>query len=438
MEGRANFLRNINTDVAGKKLLILGGTTASLNLVENAKEMGVYTIVADDREDGVAKKIADEAVVISTTDIEGLKKLITEKNIDGAFCGPSEFNIQNLIKLCEATGLFCYATSQQWQECANKDVFKKFCREYNVDCTPEYEITEDTTDEELEKIDYPIILKPVDGCSSYGITVCADKTAVRDAYKKAMDASKCKRIIAEKYIDNGGALFGARYLLQDGEAYPYLLIDTYVADPIKRTSLISAFTYTPSKYSEYYMEKMDANVRKMLKGMGLKNGTAFFQSLPCDGKIYFHEMGYRLSGGMIYKLTDPLMGINDMKMMIRLALGGKMYYEEEIKKVNVLSPEKVGAQLMVPMNAGTVTRIEGLQEVLSLPCIADFIQYYNTGDVVEKRFIGTLSQHFGRFTLVAETCEEIYEAVEKIQKTLKIYDENDQEMNVLKFDLGRI
>ena len=28
--------------VKGKKLLILGGTTASLDLVKNAKEMGVY------------------------------------------------------------------------------------------------------------------------------------------------------------------------------------------------------------------------------------------------------------------------------------------------------------------------------------------------------------------------------------------------------------
>ena len=35
-------------DLKGKKLLVLGGTTASLDLVRNAKEMGVYTIVTDD------------------------------------------------------------------------------------------------------------------------------------------------------------------------------------------------------------------------------------------------------------------------------------------------------------------------------------------------------------------------------------------------------
>lgn len=430
--------KQLYNEVAGKRLLILGGTSASLDLVKNAKEMGVYTIVTDNCEDRVAKKTADESAMVSTADIDGLIDLIKEKNIDGVFCGPSEFNIQNVIKVCEKAGLPCYATTAQWQECANKDVFKSYCRKFDVDCTPEYEITENTTDEELDAIDYPIILKPVDGCSSYGITVCEDKSKVREAFKKAMDASKCKRIIAEKYIDNGGEIFSVRYLLQDGEAYPYLAMDTYVADPVHRSSLISAFTYAPSKYVEYYMKNMDANVRKMLNGMGLKNGTAFFQSLPCDGKIYFHEMGFRLSGGMIFKITEPLVGVNDMKMMIRFALGGKMYTQDEVKEVNVITPKKVGAQLMVPLNIGTVSEIEGLEEAKALSCVADFIQYYNVGETVEKRFIGTLSQHFGRFTLLADSEEEIFDTVRKIQSTLTVYDENKKPMNVLKFDLSRI
>lgn len=430
--------QNKYKDVAGKRLLILGGTTASLDLVKNAKEMGVYTIVTDDCADRVAKKLADESAMVSTTDIDGLLALIKEKNVDGVFCGPSEFNIRNLIKVCEISGLPCYTNMKTWDLCANKDVFKSYCRKFHVDCTPEYEINADTSDEELDTIDYPIILKPVDGCSSAGISVCSDKTQVRDAYKKAMDASKCKRIIAEKYIENGGELFSVRYLLKNGEAYPYFIMDTYVADPVTRKSLISAFTYAPSKYSQYYMENMDKNVRKMLKGMGLKNGTAFIQSLPCDGKIYFHEMGYRLSGGMIFKLTEPLLGVNDMKMMIRCALGADMFTDEEIKAVDVMSYEKKAAQLMIPLNAGTIAKINGLDELKKIMCISDFIQYYNVGDTVEDRFIGTLAQHFGRFTLITNSEEEIYEVVKKIQNKLEIIDESGNIMNELKFDLNRI
>ena len=426
--------------ITGKKLLILGGTSASLNLVKLAKSMGVYTVVVDEADVSkrVAKQEADAHFEVSTTDIEGLKKLVEAEHIDGVFCGPSEFNIRNMIRLCEASGLPCYTTMAQWNRCANKDEFTECCRRYGVDVPEEYDIHDGMTDAELNAIDYPIIIKPVDGCSSIGISVCRSKEEVMAAYQKAMDASTCKRIIAEKYIENGGEIFGARYLVQDGEAYPYLLIDTYVADPINRTSLISAFTLTPSKYSAYYMEHMDKQVRAMIKGMGITKGTVFFQSLPYKGRIYFHEMGYRLSGGMIYKLTEPLMGINDMKMMIRCALGGECITTEEADQIDLKCRGRFGAQLMVPLNAGTIGSVSGLKEAVSLPIVTDFIQYYQIGDTVKKEFIGTLQQHFGRFTMIADSEEEIHDAVQAIQEKLSILDNNNNKMNVLQFDLTRL
>ncbi len=198
--------------------------------------------------------------------------------------------------------------------------------------------------------------------------------------------------------------------------YPYLLIDTYVADPVGRKSLISHYTCN------------------MLKSMGLQNGTAFFQALPYNGKIYFHEMGYRLSGGMLFKFTLPLMGINDMKMMTRFTLGGPMLTDEEKAKLDVACGRQYGVQLNVPLNVGS---IEGLEDCKALPCMKDFIQYYHVGDTVEEKVIGTLGQHFGRFTMIAQTEQELDDAVQMINRTLFIRDTDGNEMNSMKFDLAR-
>ena len=423
--------------VKGKRLLILGGTSASYDLVRNAKAMGIYTIVTDDCEKRVSKEIADDTAMVSTTDMEGLSELIREKKVDGVFCGPSEFNLRNVIKLSELTGLPCYTSTEVWDRCANKDVFKSYCRKYNVDCTPEYAITLDTPMEELQKIDYPIIIKPVDGSSSAGISVCRGAEDVAAALEKAYAASKSKRIIAEKYIENGGELFSVRYLLRDGEAYPYFIMDTYVADPIHRTSLISGYTHAPSKYYDYYIKNMDADVRKMLKGMGLKNGTAFIQSLPCDGKIYFHEMGYRLSGGMIFKLTEPLSNINDMKLMLRQAVGGPSITDEEIAGLDTTCKGKIGGQLMLPLDIGTIGKIEGVEKIREHSSVVDFIQYYNVGDTIEKRNIGTLAQHFGRITFIVESQKEEIEAINYFQDTVRVYDIDGNRMNNLQFDIKR-
>ena len=425
-------------ELKGKTLLVLGGTYASYNLVKTAKEMGVYTIVADYYETGMAKEIADEQIVISTTDTEALARFVNERGVDGVFCGPSEFNIRNVIRLAERAGLPCYTSMELWDKCANKDEFTACCRKFGVDVPEEYDIHGNMTEAELKAIDYPIIIKPVDGSSSVGISVCMRSEEVEPAFEKAMEASSCKRVIAEKYIDNGGEIFGTRYFVQDGEAFPYLLMDTYVVDPYDRTSLISAFTIAPSKYLDYYLGEMDQQVRAMIKGMGIKNGTVFFQALPYNGRIYFHEMGYRLSGGLIYKITEPLMGINDMKMMIRHALGGDCITKEEIEKIDFGCHGKYGAQLMIPLKPGNIDKVEGLEDVIKLPAVTDFLQYYFIGDTVRPESIGTLQQHFGRFTLIADSEKEIVAAAKEIQKKLKILDEASGTMIYKIFDFNRL
>lgn len=425
-------------NVKGKKLLVLGGGTASLDLVINAKEMGVYTIVTDYLKSGVAKDIADESLLISTADIDSLEAVIKEKSIDGVFCGPSEFNLRNVIKLCEKTGLPCYTDMATWNRCANKDEFKSFCIKNNVDCPRPFLIDENSSDEELDKIDYPVIVKPVDGSSSRGITVCYDKTTVRNACLFAKENSTSKKIIVEKYIENAGEIFGVRYIVDNGEAYPYLLLDSYILDPNDKNGLISNCLYTPSKYSDYYMTNMDSAVREMIKDLGIKNGTAFFQALPYDGKIYIHEMGYRLSGGMLFKFTVPLIGINDMKMMIRFALGDTMCTKDEVKLLKADSSQKTGVQYILPLSTGKIASIEGLEDILFIPCLQDFIQYYHVGDEITEEYLGTLSQHFGRFTFVADDVQALHDAITKIDSTLKIKNDAGELMNIYKFDLNRI
>ena len=424
--------------VKGKKLLVLGGTTASLDIVKLAKKMGVYTVVADIAEKGPAIDLADGYTKLSTTDHEGLVNYIKQNNVDGVFCGPSEFNIQNMIHICAKAGLPCYTTIDIWDKCAQKDVFKAYCMEYGIDVPQKFEIAENTPEELLESLDYPVIVKPVDGCSSKGISVCMKKEEVLEAYKYALSYSTCKRVICEKYIDNGGEIFSVRYLIKDGEAYPYLLMDTYVVDPVTRKSLISGVSFAPSKYYDYYMENVDQKTRKMLKGMGIKNGTAFIQSLPYKGKIYFHEMGYRLSGGMMFKVTEPLVHVNDMNCMIRYALGDEIISDQELSKLDLKCSGKIGAQLTCPLDEGEISEIIGFEEVLKHPSIVDCMQYYHIGGIVKKEFIGTLSQHFCRFTLIVDSKEELTNFIKYVEKTLRVIDTKGNKMNNFIFDLNRL
>ena len=85
----------ISEKFAEKKLLVLGSNTYAPEIVDYARENGAYVFVADyyPMEKSAAKKHADEAVDISTADIQDLKSFCITHNIDGVFSGISEFTM---------------------------------------------------------------------------------------------------------------------------------------------------------------------------------------------------------------------------------------------------------------------------------------------------------------------------------------------------------
>ncbi len=425
-------------DIKGKRLLVLGGTTASRGLVQIAKEMGVYTIVTDDRQTGGAKEIADETAMISTADIDALEVFAKQNRIDGVFCTANEFNIRNTMQLCKRLGLRFYATQEQWECCNNKQSVKKYCKRNDLPVIPEYYFQSlDQVDDVPDDV-FPVIIKPVDGAGSRGIKVCRKKSELKDAVQAALKFSPSGNVLVEKYIDNGGRLFSFRYILDQGNSYPYLLMDTYIADPVNKKCLISAFSYIPSEYASHYMRTTDKKVRAMLSDMGLINGTVFAQSLPYNEDFYCHDMGYRLSGGMTYQMCEELTNINDMRMMIRYAVGGEMCTQEDLENINPIPEGKVAGQLMIPINAGTIASIEGMDAVLNEPAVIQCLQYYHEGDSISEAAIGTLTQQFARISVVASTKDELVRIINRLQDGISVKNTDGDEMYTMRFDTNRL
>ena len=89
-----------------KKLLVLGSNIYAPEIVDYAHENGAYVFVADyyPPEKSAAKRHADEAVDISTADIDALKSFCLSHKIDGVFSGISEFNILSAMQLSKELG----------------------------------------------------------------------------------------------------------------------------------------------------------------------------------------------------------------------------------------------------------------------------------------------------------------------------------------------
>ena len=99
------------------KLLVLGTSLGSIEIVETAGEMGYYTIVTDNLnpDRSPAKKVADEYWMNSTNELDLLEKRCREEKVNAIFAGISEFNLDRVKNLTERLGLPCYIEEAAWK-----------------------------------------------------------------------------------------------------------------------------------------------------------------------------------------------------------------------------------------------------------------------------------------------------------------------------------
>lgn len=402
----------------GKRLLLLGSNLWKDDIKRFADENGIYLIFAG-LYPGPLDTIADEYYRIDTTDSSVMIPFIKEHSIDGIFMGGSELIISASCDYINELGYPCYCTKKQWDILQNKNQFKECCKQYNVPTVPEFDLSS-----QLQNSDYPVIVKPVDACSSKGISVCYDSIQYENAKQSAFEVSPSKRIIVERYIDNGGITNDVYYVAIDGEYYLDAMGDRYVLNG----GLITAAVTFPSAYLDPWINNVDPMAREMMKGLGIKNGVVAFQVLPEGDKLYVYECCFRLTGGMTYKMTDAVSGHNCFKLLFNHVLTGRMGDENDVSKIAPYFNGKKGVSITIPLRLGTISSIQGFDEVKSLKQVVDYTHYYEVGDTIVSKSINTLDQLFARIMIVSDTDSELKQSISLVRRLVSIKDENGKEM----------
>lgn len=418
----------------GKRLLLIGATSYFIDVIREAKKMGIYTICTDYNPNAIAKKYADKSYDVNTVDHEAILKLAKAENIDGIFVAWSDANLYTAQYVCEQLGMQFYATKEQLDCAVNKDYFKQMCRDHGVPCTKQYHLDETLKREDLDRIEYPVIVKPVDNGGSRGISVCNCEEELTVAFEKALSYSKRKRVIVEQFMENHGKTISVKYLIRNGVPYLLSVGDRRVLDAHDGKALITSAAIYPASITQHYKETLDEKVRQMLITMGFQNGQLFMEAIPAEDGIYFYEMGYRLSGGITYHITDSLTGINGMRMLINFALSGEMCDEETAKRIDPFMQGKAACSFAILMKQGTVTQIKGMEEIRQNENVLDVTQYYKEGMTVEPRDVGNVGQMFARITTIGKNREDLVHVINKIEDTLSILDENGDDMFLRAFD----
>ena len=422
---------------SGKTLLMLGSNVGSVEMIQYAKENGAYTIAADyyPPERSAAKRIADEAMMISTADEEALAQLIEERHVDGILAGISEFNLLKAMKLSKRFSLPFDCSMEQWNRIEHKEKFRRLCEQNKVPCPKTYFVGSVPAGNDYASFRYPLVLKPVDACSSKGVFICADEAELKAHMRESLSDSESGLIIIEEFVK--GNEFTAHYSICNGVPSLSCIDNRYpvTVHQGKVTTIPGARIY-PSTYIDGYIEKVDPYMRALCKDLAIENGVLFVQGIhdPDTGNFWVFEGGLRSAGEAPNRFISKINGIDYFHLFVDCALLGRGTID--ISKDDPYMGGKCCGIVSFVARHGIVGKIEGLEEaVAATPSVVSYESRYPVGS--ETPDTDTLRQLMIRFVMVCDSRQQMCRDVQYLNDHIQVLDDHGENM-VIRMDPERI
>ena len=409
----------------GKKLLVLGAYSAEIEIVNAAKELGVYTITTDNHEnwnEAPAKYVSNEALNISWSDITTLKDYCETKKVDGVLSGFSENRVLQGERLSRAIDKPFYANGADLETIFDKLKFKKACVEAGIVVPRQYSIG--------DSVHFPVIVKPADNGGSRGITICYNQNDLSQAYKKALQYSYSKTILIEEYINADDVM--VFFTVHNGKSEVSAMCDRIMCRfDEKITQLPVGYMY-PSKHLDTFVTYNQEKFQRLIRNLGVKNGLIAFQSFVRGNDVIPFDPTYRLDGTTSYHITEKCTSMNSLKMLISYSLTGSMGDDEYIKSHENPYFNKYCFQLPILLKKGIINRIEGLDGIMEMEDVILVRQSLFVGDELDKA--ADFSQMLCRIHLVADSLQNIIADISKIFAGIKVYGKDNEDLILYRFD----
>lgn len=395
-----------------KKLLMLGGSMQQIPAIKRARELGNYVIVCDYLPDNPGQYYADEYHNVSTTDLEAVLALAKMLGIDGIVAYASDPAAPTAAYVAGKLGL-PGNPYESVRLLTRKDLFRSFLREHGFN-TPEaggYDTYEQAM-LDLERFNFPVMVKPVDSSGSKGVVKVYDRDGVRAAVEEALSYSRGGRFIIEEFIEKKGYQVSGDGFSVDGR-----LVFTSFGNELysgKGTrEYVALGEFWPSLLTQEQKEKVDGELQRLITALGMRTSAYNIEViLDKNDTPYVIELGPRNGGSYIPQLIKYATGVDLIDYTIRGALG------EPCGDLKMAPTHGVWSNYMILSKKTGVFRNLWFDESFKKRYLLEVHCTAQPGDVVHTYQNTTHS--LGTILFKADTVKEMVELTENIERYYRV------------------
>lgn len=349
------------------KALVLCGGIPQAELIRQLKNRGIETILADMNEKAPAVAYADKFYPVSTLDVEGIKSVAVEENVDFLITVCADQMILVVAQVSEMLGLPCYISYETAKNVSSKELMKRIFVENEIP-TSKHVVMDQFDLDKVADLQYPLIVKPVDSYSSRGVSKVTEQHSLEAAFAEAVRVSRTDTAIVEEFVE--GQELTVDVYVEEGVA-KVLCISSLDKIPGNDRFVIQRCT-CPAMVSEAIIAKIGEVCQKMADAFELKN-TPMLVQLITDGEIIsVVEFCARTGGGDKFRLIKQMTGIDVIEAVIDLTLGMKPHVEAVCANQYVVDE-------FLYCKPGVLDHLDGFQELEASGVIDEFYQLKGAG-----------------------------------------------------------
>jgi carbamoyl-phosphate synthase large subunit len=329
-----------------RSILIFGAAKLQRSLIEQANDMGLFTVGIDPDENAECKDILNVFEVVGGNDFEKTIEIAQKYNISGIITTATDKPLIMMARVAEFLHLPFFSV-QTAINSTDKLLMKNVFMKNKIPCAKGV-IVENL--DEIVNVNFPVIVKPRDNCGSRGVIYCKDKNEVATAINEAMSFTKNKNVLVEEYIE--GKEYSIESLHFQNETKIIQFTEKITTDLPYNVELGHNQPANLTDFEKLQIQELIVNIAN---AMNFVNCASHTELKINENGIIIIETSPRLGGDFITSHLVPLStGINIEEALLQIAIGEKPVLNAALEKsaiVRFLNFERgtIG-QLKLPKN----------------------------------------------------------------------------------------
>lgn len=367
--------------------MILGASADQVPLIKAAKDLGLYIVCCDFTNTNPGLPLVDRHYQVNYMDREVLLEIARNESVDGVISN-SEPAMENVAYLTETLNLVGNNLSSI-EKLSDKSQFRSLLEEVGAFC-PKHFLAK--TKKELwigiDKVEFPIIIKPCACSASRGITVLyeKDEKKIEEAFEDCMGFSWNKQVEIEEFVQMPG------YSSIEGELFVYN--DDVWFNGLFNVLRSKQYTMIPMTYScpfhmnDDNLNKIKETVIKIVKGADIRFGEFNIEMyFNKSGDVFVIELNTRQGGRFLPIMVQEHNGIDYYRLLVSLAVGDESYYHFVKSSSFIPQNNYVTKHIVFAHNDGILSGVRFSSSIQ--PCVKKVTRFIEDGSPVKSIKNGT-------------------------------------------------